>query len=60
MYFDTMSENRFMDVKGKKLKKYFFRSHIYLKQEFEKAELLKENEKKDKKSKRKSPEKLRL
>ena len=38
MYFDTMAENRLMDVKGKKLKKYFFRSHIYLKQEYEKAE----------------------
>jgi len=35
MYFDTLSENRLMDVKGKKLKKYFFRSHIDLKKEFD-------------------------
>ena len=41
MYFDTLSENRLMDVKGKKLKKYFFRSHIYLKKESDNEQLKK-------------------
>jgi hypothetical protein len=41
MYFDTLSENRLMDVKGKKLKKYFFRSHIDLKKEFDNEQLKK-------------------